>query len=424
MALSEGQLFAGYRILRQLGSGGMGEVYLAQHPRLPRRDALKLLPPEWSADAEYRARFTREADLASTLWHPNVVGVHDRGEADGQLWIAMDFVDGLDAAKLLAERNPAGMPVDEVARIVSAVASALDAAHKRGLLHRDVKPANIMLTHVDDDEEQRVLLTDFGIARNAHDISGLTATNMTVGTVAYCAPEQLLGEDVDGRADQYALTATAYHLLTGAPLFVNSNPAVVISRHLNSAPPALADYRPELAKFDAVLATGLAKRPEDRFQRCSDIARAFSEQVGTAAKFAPAATTKAAIPRPKAVAAEAQSAATAAKRSHWIWATGATVAVVAILGGLLLRWPWSSGDLASTGPSQSPNSRTASVPAPVQSSLVRPSPPQPPSPLRTSDPPTPSTSLDPPAPRYPPAGNLGEWCTDKVRFPRSSGHLR
>ena len=250
MALSEGQLFAGYRILRQLGTGGMGEVYLAQHPRLPRRDALKLLPPEWSADEEYRARFTREADLASTLWHPNIVGVHDRGEADGQLWISMDFVDGLDAAKLLAERYPAGMPVDEVARIVTAVASALDVAHKRGLLHRDVKPANIMLTHVDDDEEQRVLLTDFGIARNANDISGLTATNMTVGTVAYCAPEQLLGEDVDGRTDQYALAATAYHLLTGAPLFANSNPAVVISRHLNNTPPALADTRPELGKLD------------------------------------------------------------------------------------------------------------------------------------------------------------------------------
>lgn len=240
MTLSEGQLFADYRILRQLGSGGMGEVYLAQHPRLPRRDALKLLPPEWSADAEYRARFTREADLASTLWHPNIVGVHDRGEFAGQLWISMDFVDGLDAAKLLTQRYPVGMPVDDVAHIVTAVASALDAAHKRGLLHRDVKPANIMLTHVDGDEEQRVLLTDFGIARNANDISGLTATNMTVGTVAYCAPEQLLGEDVDGRTDQYALAATAYHLLTGTPIFANSNPAVVISRHLNNTPPALA----------------------------------------------------------------------------------------------------------------------------------------------------------------------------------------
>ncbi|MGV7852304.1 serine/threonine-protein kinase, partial [Mycobacterium kansasii] len=141
-------------------------------------------PREWSADEGYRARFKREADLASTLWHPHIVGVHDRGEVDGQLWISMDFVDGLDAARLLAERYPKGMPVDDVLRIVTAVASALDYAHKQGLLHRDVKPANIMLTHLDDEDEQRILLTDFGIARNIDDISGLTATNMTVGTVA------------------------------------------------------------------------------------------------------------------------------------------------------------------------------------------------------------------------------------------------
>lgn len=379
MALSEGQHFAGYRILYQLGSGGMGEVYLARHPRLPRRDAIKLLPPEWSADEEYRARFTREADLASTLWHPNIVGVHDRGEADGQLWISMDFVDGLDAAKLVAERYPAGMPVDEVARIVTAIASALDAAHKRGLLHRDVKPANIMLTHVDDDEEQRVLLTDFGIARNANDISGLTATNMTVGTVAYCAPEQLLGEDVDGRTDQYALAATAYHLLTGAPLFANTNPAVVISRHLNNSPPALADTRPELAKLDAVLAAALAKQPNDRFQRCGDFARAFAEQSGPARGLAAAMTTPAPIQRPKLVAGEAESLPTVAKRRHWILVTIAIAAVIVILGAVLVWRPWHSETPANLPSSESSLTTTVSASASVQTSLVRPPPPpQPP----------------------------------------------
>ena len=288
MPLSDGATFAGFTIVRLLGSGGMGEVYLAQHPRLPRRDALKLLPPEWSADEEYRTRFVREADLASTLWHPHVVGVHDRGEADGQLWISMDYVDGLDAARLLADRYPAGMPVEDVVRIVTAVAGGLDYAHKQGLLHRDVKPANIMLTHLDDDGEQRILLTDFGIARNLDDISGLTATNMTVGTVAYCAPEQLLGEDIDGRADQYALAATAYHMLTGSPLFSNSNPAVVISRHLNTEPPALADIRPELTGLDPVLAAALAKRPQDRFSRCTEFALSLSEQVNSASRSTPA----------------------------------------------------------------------------------------------------------------------------------------
>lgn len=386
MALSEGQLFAGYRILRQLGTGGMGEVYLAQHPRLPRRDALKLLPPEWSADQEYRARFTREADLASTLWHPNIVGVHDRGEADGQLWISMDFVDGHDASRLLADRYPAGMPVDEVARIVTAVANALDVAHKRGLHHRDVKPANIMLTHVDDDEQQRVLLTDFGIARNANDINGLTATNMTVGTVAYSAPEQLLGEDVDGRTDLYALAATAYHLLTGAPLFANSNPAVVISRHLNNTPPALADTRPELAKFDPILAAALAKRPEDRFQRCSDFARAFTEQLGPVAKPGAAPTTPAAIQAAKPVAAHAQSGTKVAAKQHRIWVAVAISAVIFVAGGVLLAWrPWHSEHSANPVPSPSPSSTTPMVPAPVQSSLVRPSPLPPPPPTVSPD---------------------------------------
>src|ERR1700739_4864414 len=155
MPLNDGAIFAGLRIVGLLGCGEMGEVYLAEHPRLPRRDALKVLPSDVSADAEYRARFNREADLASKLWHPHIVSVHDRGEDNGQLWIAMDYVDGLDAARLLASRYPAGMPVDQVLRIVTAVASALDYAHKQGLLHRDVKPANLMLTHLDDDEDEQ-----------------------------------------------------------------------------------------------------------------------------------------------------------------------------------------------------------------------------------------------------------------------------
>jgi serine/threonine-protein kinase len=194
MPMSPGQTFAGYRIVRVLGSGGVGEVYLAEHPRLPRRDALKVLRADVSAERDYRARFNREANLASKLRHPHIVSVHDRGEFDGQLWIAMDYIDGTDAARIVRDHYPAGMPPDEAVEIITAVAGALDYAHKQGLLHRDVKPANIMLTHVDDDDdEQRIPLTDFGIARNVGDISGLTATNMTVGTVAYAAPEQLMG---------------------------------------------------------------------------------------------------------------------------------------------------------------------------------------------------------------------------------------
>ena len=359
MPLANGQIFAGYRVLRRLGSGAMGEVYLAQHPRLPRQDALKVLAADVSADAEYRARFNREADLASTLWHPHIVGVHDRGEEEGQLWISMDFVDGLDVARLLADRYPAGMPVEEVARIVTAVASALDYAHKQGLLHRDVKPANIMMTHLDDEGEQRILLTDFGIARNVNDISGLTKTNMAVGTVAYCAPEQLLGEDIDGRADQYSLAATAFHLLTGSQLFPNSNPAVVISRHLNVPPPALADSRPELAKLDPVLAIGLAKRPQDRFNRCSDFARALSEQInpGVPTTSAPTASAPRAV-RPMDAAPPHQDLVDPRKR--WkLWV--AALVVVAALGGAgIYLGTTKSNDTTATSTTTTQSSPTAS----------------------------------------------------------------
>jgi len=295
MPLADGATFAGYTIVRMLGSGGMGEVYLAQHPRLPRRDALKVLPASVSADNEYRQRFNREADIAATLWHPHIVGVHDRGDFEGQLWISMDYVDGTDAARLLRERFPKGMAKAEVAEIVIAVAEALDYAHERDLLHRDVKPANILLSHPGSGD-QRILLADFGIARWVNDISGLTETNMTVGTVSYAAPEQLMGAHLDGRADQYALAATAFHLLTGSPPFQHSNPAVVISQHLSASPPAIGAHRPELSAVDPVLAKAMSKDPKDRFERCADFARAFAHRLDAAptgdvgTTLAPAAT--------------------------------------------------------------------------------------------------------------------------------------
>jgi serine/threonine protein kinase, bacterial len=279
MPLAAGQTFAGYTIVRLLGSGGMGEVYLAEHPRLPRRDALKVLPADVCADNEYRLRFNREADIAATLWHPHIVGVHDRGETGGQIWISMDFVDGTDADELLRERYPTGMPEAEVLDIVTSVGEALDYAHQQGLLHRDVKPANIMLTDAAAGG-QRILLGDFGIARRVDDTSNLTATNMTVGTVYYAAPEQLMGNELDGRADQYALAATAFHLLSGSPPFHHSNPTVVISQHLTASPPAIADRRPELSALDPVLAKALSKDPKDRFNSCVDFARALAHRLG------------------------------------------------------------------------------------------------------------------------------------------------
>jgi serine/threonine protein kinase, bacterial len=277
-AVADSTAFAGYAILRSLGSGGMADVYLAKHPRLPRREALKVLAKGMTADNEFRERFNREADLAATLWHPHIVAVHDRGEFDGQLWIAMDYVEGTDASRLVKERYRHGMPVDDVCAIVTAVAGALDYAHNRGLLHRDVKPANILLTHPEAGE-RRILLADFGIARQLADVSGITETNVAVGTVAYAAPEQLLGQNMDGRADQYALAATAFHLLTGAPPYRHASPVEAIGMHLNAPAPRLSDHRPELAHLDDVLLKALAKEPEKRFDRCREFAAVFSEQV-------------------------------------------------------------------------------------------------------------------------------------------------
>ena len=304
MPLQDGEVFAGYTILRQLGSGGMGEIYLAQHPRLPRRDALKVLSTRVSTDPEYRERFNREADIAATLWHPHIVGVHDRGEFDGKLWISMDYVEGTDAGKLLADKYPNGMPSDEVVRITTAVADALDYAHQRQLLHRDVKPANILLAHPDSGTE-RVLLADFGIARWVDDATGLTATNMTVGTVAYAAPEQLMGERIDGRADQYSLAATAFHLLTGTPPFRHSNPAVVISQQLNTTPPEIGSRRPELSGLGPVFSKALSKAPQDRFETCIDFARALEHRIGTGASELGA--TDETIAAPKAISGAFQN---------------------------------------------------------------------------------------------------------------------
>jgi serine/threonine-protein kinase len=361
MPLADGTTFAGYTIVRRLGSGGMGEVYLAQHPRLPRQDALKILRAEVSADGEYRERFEREADVAAALWHPHIVGVHDRGEFAGQLWIDMDYVDGTDAAQLLHDRYPNGMPGQEVAELVTAVAEALDYAHQRNLLHRDVKPANILLAHPDS-PDQRILLADFGIARWVDDPSGLTATNMTVGTVSYAAPEQLMGGPLDGRADQYALAATAFHLLTGSQPFQNSNPAVVISQHLNAAPPNIADRRPELAALDPVLAKALAKEPANRYERCADFARALVHRIGAE----PATATDATTLSPAAPAPTRRSLV----RPGVVVPAVLAVLLVAAIAFALLELNRAEGERAA--PSATPTSSTTSRITPL------PPPPEPP----------------------------------------------
>ncbi len=338
MPLESGSRFAEFTVLQLLSAGAMGEVYLVQHPRLPRQEALKILPASASADPGYRDRFIREAELASSLWHPNIVALHDRGETDGQLWISMDYVRGRDAADL-ARAHPAGLPLTEAVAIATAVASALDYAHAHRMLHRDVKPANILLGNSDEHTDQRILLADFGIARRTEDISGLTATNTTVGTIAYAAPEQLVGAQLDGRADQYALAATVFHLLAGTPPFVDTNPAVVIGKHLSAIPPALSQFRPDLAWLDPVFARALAKQPTERFARCTDFTQALASSA--AADTPPsihqqmtmpaAVASMAAAPTQLAATTWAPAPDTAAASSR-----GTTVAVAVMLALLVL----------------------------------------------------------------------------------------
>jgi serine/threonine protein kinase len=285
MPLSEGEQFAGYTVTRLLGSGEMGEVYLARHPRLPRFEALKILRADLSADPDFKRRFNQEADQASGLWHPNIVGVHDRGEYDGRLWIAMDYVNGPNLTAVLAERRQGGLSAGEVVEVVSAVANALDHAHHLGLLHRDVKPENIMISRPDDGSAPRILLSDFGIARpTADDADATQAVTDTTTTVIghslnYSAPEQLRGAKIDGRTDQYALAATAYQLLTGERPFSHANPIAVINAQLTAAPPRPGATRPELSTTDATFARALAKDPAQRFGRCGEFAAALAAQL-------------------------------------------------------------------------------------------------------------------------------------------------
>jgi serine/threonine protein kinase, bacterial len=403
MPLNAGEVFAGYTIVRLLGSGGMGEVYLAEHPRLPRREALKILGDDVSADDDYRRRFVREAELAAALWHPNIVRVNDRGEFNGQLWISMDFVDGTDAASLLRSRYPVGMPADQVATIITAIASALDYAYQHhDLLHRDVNPANILLTKPGDGD-QRILLGDFGIARNCGDTSGLTATNMTIGTFPYAAPEQLTDEPIDGRADQYALAATAYHLLTGSTLFPHSNPAVVISHHLTAPPPALAKTRPKLAAFDPVLAVALAKYPADRFARCTDFARAFAEAGPSRTPTGSASTMQTPLasrpPRRTVVPSVLADADKQQRRRRWrIFAETSTVIAVTVVGanGYTIE---NNNIAAKQGPPAAPATLARPEPAPNDTPAPAPAPQRPaPAPKETAPPASPTLASIQPAP--------------------------
>lgn len=269
--LGRGESFAGYRIEGVLGRGGMGTVYLAGHPRLPRQIALKLLSREIGADTELRRRFEQEANVIARLDHPSIVGIHDRGAQDGQLWIAMQYIHGVDGARL----DPRAVSVERALRIVSETAAATDYAHSRGVLHRDIKPANILLSAPEVGRDERAVLTDFGIARLLDSNTQLTMAGTFTATISFASPEQLSGDVVDHRADQYSLACTLFALLAGQPPFPATNPGQIVAGHLSKPVPRISSFRPDLPpQFDEVLARAMAKQREDRFGSCSEFAAA------------------------------------------------------------------------------------------------------------------------------------------------------
>jgi serine/threonine-protein kinase len=335
---------AGFRIESVLGRGGMSVVYVAEQLRLGRKVALKLLTSELAWDEQFRERFVRESRIAAAIDHPNIIPIYDAGEADGLLYIAMRFVPGPDLRELLK----AGLlGVGRTIFLLEQLASALDAAHAHSLVHRDVKPGNVLI----EESTDHAYLTDFGVAKQTT-ARGLTSTGHFLGTVEYAAPEQIEGGPVDARTDVYALGCVLYECLTGSPPFEHGTEHAVLHAHLVEPPPSVTRSRPDLPHaFDGVVATAMAKAPDDRFPSCGELAHAARNAAsGTAQRLegAPrppvAVDTVASTPVPSVqspasfdpptpatpTAVEADPAATTSRRSTPLRQLGLIALLVAI----------------------------------------------------------------------------------------------
>jgi YVTN family beta-propeller protein len=267
-----GTVLAGYRIEERIGRGGMSVVYRADHSRLKRKVALKLLAPELAEDAAFRERFLRESELAASLDHPNVVPIYDAGEIDGLLYIAMRYVEGTDLKARL--RQNGALSPERAVGVATQVASALDAAHERGLIHRDVKPSNILVAG-----REHCYLSDFGLSTSASDRSALADPRQVVGTIDYVAPEQIRGEEVGGSADVYSLACLLYECLTGKVPFQRASDVAVVYAHLEEPPPKTGLS----AELDAVLERGMAKEPAGRWDSAGALVGAAAASLGKAA---------------------------------------------------------------------------------------------------------------------------------------------
>ncbi|MGW7348437.1 serine/threonine-protein kinase [Streptomyces sp. NPDC054854] len=270
-----GRRIAGYLVEDEIGRGGMAVVYRARDLRLDRTVALKVLAPELARNDGFRGRFAHESKVAAAIDHPHIVPVFEAGEAEGLLYIAMRYVAGQDLRALLDRTGP--LPVSTVARIAGQVASALDAAHAHDLVHRDVKPGNVLVAEgTDGDHPEHVYLTDFGLTKKSLSLTGFTTVGQFVGTLDYVAPEQISGKPVDGRCDVYSLGCVVHEMLTGSPPFRRDDDLALLWAHQYDPPPPPSAQRPELPpEVDAVLAKALAKSPGDRWDGCLEFTTAL-----------------------------------------------------------------------------------------------------------------------------------------------------
>ncbi|MFD0360280.1 serine/threonine-protein kinase [Nocardia sp. GCM10030253] len=343
----EGTPFGRYRLLALLGAGGMGQVYRAYDTGTDRVVALKVLPPQYAHDAVYRERFRREAQAAARLSEPHIIPIHDYGEIDGRLFLDMRLVEGTDLAALAARG-----PMERTAAVayIGQIASALDAAHRAGLVHRDVKPSNVLIT-----PEDFAYLIDFGIARGTDD-TGLTTTGAAIGTFAYMAPERLTDGDYDARSDVYALACVLYECLTGSKPFPGDSVERQIAAHLTAPPPRPSTSVMNVpAAFDEVIVRGMAKNPADRYPSAGALAGSaraaldgghqptvpvYSRTAATQVDAAPVPARPQA-PRPQPP-----------RRLGFIWAAAALVALVG--GGVLFsRFAGEETPSTTTTPDQS-----------------------------------------------------------------------
>ena len=343
--LGPGDVFAGHRITGVAGRGGMGVVYRAVQLDLDRAVALKLIAADLAEDSSFRDRFVRESRLAASIDHPNVIPIYYTGEFEGELYIAMRYVDGSDLRTLV--RALGRLEPERAVHIVAQVASALDAAHERGIVHRDVKPANVLLGASD-----HAYLTDFGLTKRISSHSGNTRGGGWVGTLGFVAPEQIRGERVDARADIYALGCVLFHTLAGGPPYQRDSDEATLWAHLHDDPPSLRANAPDAPpELQAVIDRALAKEPDDRYQSAGDLGRAAlaaigrheaprGERVVARGAAAPAEADTAASPDQSPTVLADPGPRRARRRPAWVWALAAVpvlalavVAAVALPGG-------------------------------------------------------------------------------------------